>query len=90
MPETGTKIGKAIKKLNGNKTVIFTDTMKEAVNAAYDVTAPGKICLISPAASSYNYYKNFEEKGNLFKREVEKQGRTRTKDQIKKTTNVDP
>lgn len=87
MPETGTTIGKAIKKLNGSKTIVFVDTMKEAVKAAYDVTAPGKICLISPAASSYNYYKNFEEKGNLFKKEVKEQGRARTREQLKKTTN---
>lgn len=84
MPETGTKIGKEIKKLNGNKTVVFADTMKEAVTAAYDITAPGKICLISPAASSYNYYKNFEEKGNLFKKEVVEQGRERTEDRLGK------
>ena len=30
------------------------------------------ICLMSPAASSYNQFKNFEEKGNRFKELVGK------------------
>ena len=42
-------------------------TMDEAIENAYKYTAKGKICLFSPAASSYNRYKNFEEKGNHFK-----------------------
>jgi UDP-N-acetylmuramoyl-L-alanine---L-glutamate ligase len=31
-------------------------------------TLPGKICLLSPAASSYDQFRNFEERGNLFKK----------------------
>jgi UDP-N-acetylmuramoyl-L-alanine---L-glutamate ligase len=30
-------------------------------------TLPGSICLLSPAASSYDQFKNFEERGNLFR-----------------------
>ena len=30
-------------------------------------TQPGKICLLSPAAASYDSFKNFEERGNTFK-----------------------
>ena len=44
-----------------------TDTMDEAVKVAYENTKKGKSCLFSPAASSYNRYKNFEEKGRHFK-----------------------
>lgn len=33
-----------------------------------DKTTPGKICLLSPAASSYDQFSNFEERGNLFKK----------------------
>jgi UDP-N-acetylmuramoylalanine--D-glutamate ligase len=31
-------------------------------------TKPGKACLLSPAASSYDQFKNFEERGRLFKK----------------------
>lgn len=41
--------------------------MEGAVRAAMSVTRPGCTCLLSPAASSYNKYKNFEEKGRHFK-----------------------
>ena len=37
------------------------------MRAAKGVTRPGSTCLLSPAASSYNKYKNFEEKGRHFK-----------------------
>ena len=38
------------------------------MRAAMGVTQPGACtCLLSPAASSYNKYKNFEEKGRHFK-----------------------
>ena len=48
--------------------------MREAVAKAYEVTTPSKSCLLSPAAASYNTYKNFEERGNDFKDLVKKLG----------------
>lgn len=33
-----------------------------------EVTSPGKACLLSPAASSYDEFKNFEERGSVFKK----------------------
>lgn len=62
MPETGYKIGKHL-----NKNVYFIEELKDAVNKAYEVTKKGNSCLLSPAASSYNKFKNFEEKGRLYK-----------------------
>ena len=41
--------------------------MREAVTQAYKLTTPSKSCLLSPAAASYGFYKNFEERGNDFK-----------------------
>jgi len=48
--------------------------MEEAVKLAFEKTSKGKSCLLSPAASSYNVYKNFEEKGNHFKELVKQYG----------------
>jgi UDP-N-acetylmuramoylalanine--D-glutamate ligase len=63
MPDTGYKIGKLLK----NKNVYFIEDLKEAVNKAYEVTKKGSSCVLSPAASSYNKFKNFEQKGSLYK-----------------------
>jgi UDP-N-acetylmuramoylalanine--D-glutamate ligase len=41
--------------------------MREAVTQAYKLTTPSKSCLLSPAAASYGFYKNFEERGDDFK-----------------------
>ena len=67
MPTTGYKVGKEIEKLNKNKKIYYVELLEDAVNKAKEVTNKGKICLMSPAASSYEYFKNFEEKGNKFK-----------------------
>ena len=44
----------------------YAEDLELAVALAKGLTAPGKICLLSPAAASYNAYKNFEERGNHF------------------------
>ena len=66
LPLTGHKIGKEIK----NKNVYFVNDMESAVNISFECTKKGKICLLSPAAASYNMYKNFEERGLDFKEKV--------------------
>lgn len=42
-------------------------TFEESVKAAIEATSNGGICLLSPAASSYNEFKNFEFRGRKFK-----------------------
>ena len=67
MPTTGYKIGKKLEELNTNKNIYYIELLEDAVSKAKEVTKKGKICLMSPAASSYEYFKNFEEKGKRFK-----------------------
>ena len=65
LPDTGHTICKALSDCNKN---IFTvETIDEAVDIADKYTKKGYTCLLSPAASSYNKFKNFEEKGNYYK-----------------------
>lgn len=73
-PETGHSIVNAIKAKGSDKTLICAADLDEAVRAAYEKTEKGKICLLSPAASSYNVYKNFEFKGRHYKELVNKYG----------------
>ena len=42
----------------------------EVVSIAGKITYPGKICLLSPAAASYDMFANFEERGKAFKKNV--------------------
>lgn len=74
MPETGTKICNALKERGSKKNIIPVSTMEEAVAAAYEYTEKGKTCLLSPAAPSYNVYRNFEHKGNHYKKIVKELG----------------
>lgn len=73
MPKTGHDIAQYLKEDRR----YIVETLEEAVNTAKKVTAKGKTCLLSPAAASYGYFKNFEEKGNLYK------------ELVRKTTNFD-
>lgn len=70
LPETGHKICKELKNIGKN--IYLVDTIKEAVDIADSKTKPNHICLLSPAASSYNEFKNFEEKGNYYKNVIKK------------------
>ena len=65
MPTTGYKVGSKIK--NNNVFKYNIEKLEEAVLKAKEITAQGKICLLSPAAASYEYFKNFEEKGKAYK-----------------------
>jgi len=41
--------------------------MQKIIRFAIENTQKGKICLLSPAAASYDHYTNFEERGKMFK-----------------------
>lgn len=66
LPDTGNYIAQNLKNYK-KKNVFQTQTLKEAVKIAKLVTKKDMICLLSPAASSYGFFKDFKERGNLFK-----------------------
>lgn len=68
LPKTGEYIKEGLE--GADKSVWFIENLEDAVNKAMQVTKKGKACLLSPAASSYGYFKNFEERGKLFKKYV--------------------
>lgn len=54
-------------KENMPTNVMLTTNLDYAVKMAKANTEPGKACILSPAAPSYGYFKNFEERGQYFK-----------------------
>lgn len=68
LPKTGEYIKEGL--VDSNKNITFFEKLDDAVKYAKEVTKPNTMCLLSPAASSYGYFKNFEERGKLFKQYV--------------------
>ncbi len=72
-PTTGEKIWQTILKHKPSPTRFQVNqavNMKEAVKLAYQNTQKGKICLLSCASPSFSLFRDYKEKGNLFKKYV--------------------
>lgn len=65
---TGRKIYESLK--NSEKNIYYFDDLKLAVLKAKEITRKDTICLLTPASTSYGFFKNFEERGMLFKKYV--------------------
>ncbi len=51
--------------------LFFVNNFDEIADIVRENTSPGSICLLSPAASSYDMFVNFEERGEAFKKIAE-------------------
>ena len=51
-------------------TIVDTQSADEAVKAAFSLAIKGNTVLLSPACSSFDLFKNFEERGRKFKEAV--------------------
>ena len=71
-PTTGETIFASLKKKPKN--IFFVKSMKEAVQLAYLHTKTKKTCLLSPAASSFNLFYDYQDRGDQFKKFVRQYG----------------
>ena len=51
-------------------TIVNTDNAIDAVKAAYHFSTKGDVVLLSPACASFDLFKNYEDRGNQFKKAV--------------------
>lgn len=72
METSGKRIFDMIQNMNFNslERVYYVPHLDNAVELAHKITPSGKSCVLSPASASYGIFKNFEERGNCFKKLV--------------------
>ncbi len=54
----------------GLSTILRANSMEEAVKKAFELSEPGDTVLLSPGCASFDMFKNFEERGEAFKKAV--------------------
>ena len=52
---------------HGFKDIVMVADMEEAVKKAAELAQPGEAVLLSPACASWGMFKNYEERGRIFK-----------------------
>lgn len=74
MYESGKRIYDAVKDggIQENYPIYYVEDLEAAVMKAKELTPAGSACILSPAAASYGYFKNFEERGDVFAALVQK------------------
>lgn len=69
--QTAEKVGQA-GLAAGIKTILRVDNVEKAVPVAFEHSEPGDVILLSPACASWDQYKTFEVRGDMFIEAVHK------------------
>ncbi len=70
MYDSGKRILSELEDIDYDKSLapefVYVPDLYSAVKYAKENTPKGKACILSPASASYGYFKNFEERGEVF------------------------
>ena len=69
--QTSDKIAECARK-HGLEQIVKVDSLEEAVQVCAEHAEPGEAVLLSPACASWGMFKNYEQRGDLFKELVRK------------------
>ena len=64
--QTAEKIAACARK-HGFQDIVFVSDLKEAISYCAKEAKPGDAVLLSPACASWGMFKNYEERGRIFK-----------------------
>ena len=64
--QTSDKIAACARK-NGFEQIVKVASLEEAVRVSAECAEPGEAVLLSPACASWGMFKNYEERGKMFK-----------------------
>lgn len=68
MGQTGPVLLEAIQqKTFSTRPVVSTKSFPEALATAWQLSAPGDVILLSPGCASYDWFRNFEDRGQRFR-----------------------
>ncbi|HET6489839.1 MAG TPA: UDP-N-acetylmuramoyl-L-alanine--D-glutamate ligase [Syntrophales bacterium] len=62
--------GRIGEKIGGIVKTVTAATMKDAIHTAYDDAAPGDVVLLSPGCASFDEFRNYAHRGEVFKETV--------------------
>jgi len=65
--KAGQRISELLDKVELKSRRHWFNNLTQAIETVREIAKPGDICLLSPAAASYDQYKNFEQRGELFR-----------------------
>ncbi|NOU48108.1 MAG: UDP-N-acetylmuramoyl-L-alanine--D-glutamate ligase, partial [Bacteroidales bacterium] len=65
--KAGSRMMQMVSKYTIDSKLFTYDTMDEAFDIIKKFSESESVCLLSPAAASYDMYKNFEHRGNAFR-----------------------
>ena len=63
-------VTKELKSQNKEMPIVKCQTLEETIKIANQLAKPGEVVLFSPASASFDMFKNFAERGNIFKQLV--------------------
>lgn len=71
LPQTGHRLIETLGQHSTSLTLLAVDTLEEAVTLAVQHTPAGATCVLSPAAASFNQYRDYAERGEAFRKLVQ-------------------